>query len=202
MTTLTEAEVEAVLLDHLERLGYSCLNDAVSGPDGSAPERDAYSDTILARRLRAAIAQLNPQIPEDAREDALRKLLAVERPSLIEENRRLHRAMVEGVPVEYRAEDGSIRGDAVRLVDPEDRLNDWLAIAQFTVIENGHNRRPDYRSSRASRIVVDPDPRLDAGCRESRPQHEHDGPLRRTDLSPICSGRWRQYQRREQRFIG
>jgi type I restriction enzyme R subunit len=66
-----------------------------------------------------------------------------ERPSLIEENRRLHRAMVEGVPVEYRADDGTIRGDAVRLIDPDDQRNDWLAITQFTVIENGHNRRPD-----------------------------------------------------------
>ena len=140
---LSEAEVEAVLLDQLGALGYACLNDAVSGPDGPAPEREAYSDTILAGRLRAAIARLNPQIPEDAREDALRRVMASDRPSLIEENRRLHRAMVEGVPAEYRAEDGSIRGDAVRLVDPEDRLNDWLAIAQFTVIENGHNRRPD-----------------------------------------------------------
>jgi type I restriction enzyme R subunit len=141
--TLTEAEVEAVLLDHLRALGYTCINDAISGPDGAAPEREAYSDTFLPGRLRAAIARLNPQIPEDAREDALRKLLAVERPSLIEENRRLHRAMVQGVPVEYRAEDGTIRGDAVRLIDPEDQLNDWLAIAQFTVIENGYNRRPD-----------------------------------------------------------
>jgi type I restriction enzyme, R subunit len=143
MATLTEAEVEAVLLDQLATLGYACLNDAVSSPDGRSPERDAYSDTILSGRLRAAIERLNPQIPEDAREDALRRMLSSDRPSLIEENRRLHRAMVEGVPVEYRAEDGSIRGDAVRLVDPEDRLNDWLAIAQFTVIENGNNRRPD-----------------------------------------------------------
>jgi type I restriction enzyme, R subunit len=143
MPTLTETEVEAVLLDHLGRLGYGCLNDAVSGPDGRSPERDAYSDTVLPRRLRDAITRLNPQIPEDAREDALRRIIASDRPSLIEENRRLHRAMVEGVPVEYRVEDGSIRGDAARLVDPEDRLNDWLAIAQFTVIENGNNRRPD-----------------------------------------------------------
>ncbi len=110
---------------------------------GGTPEREAYSDTILTARLRAAVTRLNPQIPEDAREDALRKLPGIERPSLIEENRRLHRAMVEGVPVEYRAEDGTIRGDAVRLIDPADRQNDWLAIAQFTVIENGNNRRPD-----------------------------------------------------------
>lgn len=143
MPTLTEAEVEAILLDQLQGLGYACLNDTVSGPDGRSPEREAYSDTILARRLRAAIARLNPHIPEDAREDALRRVLASERPSLIEENRRLHRAMVEGVPVEFRAADGTIRGDAVRLVDQDDRQNDWLAIAQFTVIENGNNRRPD-----------------------------------------------------------
>jgi type I restriction enzyme R subunit len=143
VSTLSEAQVEAILLDQLAVRGYACLNDAVSGPDGSNPEREAYSDTALAGRLRAAMARLNPHIPEDAREDALRKLLAVERPSLIEENRRLHRAMVEGVPVEYRAEDGTIRGDAVRLIDPEDKQNDWLAIAQFTVIENGNNRRPD-----------------------------------------------------------
>ncbi|MBA4491534.1 type I restriction endonuclease subunit R [Paracoccus sp. S1E-3] len=143
MATLTEAEVEAVLLDQLGELGYALLNDAVSGPDGSAPERAAYSDTILAARLRDAMARLNPHIPEDAREDALRRMVASDRPSLIEENRRLHRFMVEGVPVEYRTDDGTIRGDAVRLVDPEDGLNDWLAIAQFTVIENGNNRRPD-----------------------------------------------------------
>ena len=143
MPTLSEAEVESVLLDHLGRLGYARLDEAISGPDGAAPERAAYSDTILAARLRAAVARLNPHIPEDAREDALRQVLASASPSLIEENRRLHRAMVEGVPVDYRAEDGTIRGDAVLLVDHQDMQNDWLAIPQFTVIENGHNRRPD-----------------------------------------------------------
>ncbi len=83
------------------------MDDTVSGPDGKVPERDAYSDTILARRLREAMARLNPQTPEDAREDAMRWLVAPGRPSLIEENRRLHRALVEGVPVEFRAEDGT-----------------------------------------------------------------------------------------------
>lgn len=63
MTTLTEAEVEAVLLDQLGALGHSCLNDAISGPDGSSPEREAYSDTFLASRLRDAISRLNPHIP-------------------------------------------------------------------------------------------------------------------------------------------
>lgn len=50
MTTLSEAEIEGVLLDQLLQLGYSCVNDVVSGPDGDTPEREAYSDTILAGR--------------------------------------------------------------------------------------------------------------------------------------------------------
>ena len=124
-------------------MGYTCINDGISGPDGRAPERAAYSDTVLLPRLRSAVARLNPSIPKDVREDAIRKLLAAERPSLIEENRRLHRAMVEGFAVEYRTADGSIRGNTVWLIDPDDAMNDWLAIAQFTVIEQGHKRRPD-----------------------------------------------------------
>jgi type I restriction enzyme R subunit len=143
VATLSEAEVEAVLLDQLASLGYACLNDAVSGPDGIKPEREAYSDVVLLARLRAAVDRLNPDIPPEAREDAIKKIVASERPTLIEENRRLHRLLVEGVGVEFRAADGSIRGDTVRLVDAGDRQNDWLAIAQFTVIEVGYNRRPD-----------------------------------------------------------
>lgn len=54
MPTLTKAHVEAILLDHLRALGYACLNDLVSGPDGPSPERDAYADTVLLGRLRAA----------------------------------------------------------------------------------------------------------------------------------------------------
>jgi len=144
MAFISEADVEAMLLDQLEGLGYTRLADTVAGPDGSAPEREAYSDVVLMGRLEAAVDRLNPHIPPEARHDALKKVIAAEKPSLIEENRRLHRAMVEGIDVEFYAEDGTIRGDKVRLIDFGDiDANDWLALDQFTVIENGNNRRPD-----------------------------------------------------------
>ena len=99
---------------------------------------------MLAKRLTAAIEKLNPAIPAEARGDALRKVLATEKPSLVEENRRLHKLMVEGVDVEFYSEDGTIRGDKVRLIDFENlAANDWLATGQFTVIEGSINRRPD-----------------------------------------------------------
>jgi type I restriction enzyme, R subunit len=99
---------------------------------------------LLLARLRAATDRLNPRIPAEARADALRKVVAVERPGLIEENRPLHRALVEGIDVEFRVEDGTTRGDKVWLMDFDDpSANDWLAVSQFTVVENRVKRRAD-----------------------------------------------------------
>ncbi|MGE0004835.1 MAG: type I restriction endonuclease subunit R [Parvibaculaceae bacterium] len=144
MAWLSEADVEQLVLDRFSALGYAVLGDAEIGPDGKAPEREAYSDVLLQRRLIAAIEKLNPSIPTEAHGDALRKILATEHASLTQENRRLHRLMVEGVDVEFFSEDGTIRGDKVRLIDFDDfAANDWIATGQFTVIEGGVERRPD-----------------------------------------------------------
>jgi type I restriction enzyme R subunit len=146
MAFISEADVEMLVLSQLLACGYSIASDSEIGPDGKAPEREAYSDVILTKRLAAAIQRLNPRIPPEARADALRKVISTERPSLVEENRRLHKLMVEGVDVEFYGEDGTIRGDKVRLIDldPENMAsNDWMATGQFTVIEGTINRRPD-----------------------------------------------------------
>ena len=52
--------------------------------------------------------------------------------------------LVEGITVEYVDTSGAVRGTQVRVLDfdaPE--TNDWLAVNQFTVVENKHERRPD-----------------------------------------------------------
>lgn len=60
-----------------------------------------------------------------------------------------HKAIIEGVPIEFYGPDGVLRGDKVRLIDLDDaEANDWLAVNQFSVIEAGQaketaNRRPD-----------------------------------------------------------
>jgi type I restriction enzyme R subunit len=52
--------------------------------------------------------------------------------------------LVDGVTVEYRRPDGSIAGAQARVVDFDNAdNNDWLAVNQFTVVENRHTRRPD-----------------------------------------------------------
>src|SRR5690554_897978 len=144
MAFLDEQAVEGLLLETFVALGYERQSDRVIGPDGECAERTSHSDGILMERLKAAVARLNPDLPESLRGEAIRKLTLVERPSLLEENRRLHRALVEGVKVEYRDAEGRTHYPAVRLLDfdnPDN--NDWLVVDQFTVIEDAHHRRPD-----------------------------------------------------------
>ena len=144
MSALNESNVEAAALTWFGELGYAVVHGPHLAPGEIATERDSFSDAILVRRLRDAVARLNPAIPSEAREEALRKVLRLETPSLIGNNRRFHQMLRDGVEVEYRREDGSIAGDRVRLSDFDNPdANDWLAVNQFTVIEGQNNRRPD-----------------------------------------------------------
>ena len=144
MAGLSESHVEEATLEWLAGLGYVVLHGPDISPDGPAPERVSYDQVSLNVRLREALGRLNPHLPADTLEEVLRKVQQAETPSLIEENRCLHRYLLEGVPVEVAREDGSIGGDVARLIDFDDvDMNDWLAVNQFTVIEHEHNRRPD-----------------------------------------------------------
>jgi type I restriction enzyme, R subunit len=139
-----ESHVEEAALAWLSELGYDTANGLGIGPDGDKPERANYGDVLLVERLRATIAKLNPTLTAETRTEVLAKLTQTLAPSLVEENRRLHRYMVEGVPVEVRRADGTVSGEQARLIDFDDpNANDWLAVNQYTVIENRTNRRPD-----------------------------------------------------------
>ena len=140
----TEDHVEQACLGWLEALGYGVLHGPDISPDGDVPERAAYDVTILIERFKTAFHRINPHLSSDACDYALRKLQQTDFPSLVEENRRLHQLMVDGVDVDITRADGSIGTDKAKLIDFENPANnDWVAVNQFTVIEGGKNRRPD-----------------------------------------------------------
>ena len=144
MSFLPEAAVEQALLEQLRGLGYQTEREEDIGPDGHRPERESHDEVVLRRRFEDAVARLNPGVPPEARQDAIGRVTQSELPALLEENRRLHRLMTEGVDVEYYADDGTLAAGKVVLVDfehPEN--NDWLAVRQFTVINGRNTRRPD-----------------------------------------------------------
>ncbi|CAK7019021.1 MAG: hypothetical protein KER_00746 [Kerstersia gyiorum] len=144
MAFLSEAAVEQALLDQLRALDYSIEREEDIGPDGHRPERESHDEVVLKKRFEDAVARLNPGLPLEARQDAVRRVMQSELPSLLEENRRLHKLLTEGVDVEYYADDGTLTAGKVALIDfqhPEQ--NDWLAVSQFVVINGQNNRRPD-----------------------------------------------------------
>ena len=114
------------------------------GPDGSVAERSDYGQVVLEGRLRDALAQLNPGLRPEALEDAWSRLSRPEGSTLEARNRSFHRMLVDGVTVEHRTEDGSIRGVQVSILDFDNPANNgFLAVNQFTVTENRSTRRPD-----------------------------------------------------------
>ena len=144
MTRFTESTVEQAALGWLENLGWNTAHGPDIAPDTLGSERDDYSEVVLQWCLRDALASLNPYLPLGALEDAFRKLTRPEGPTLETRNRTFHLMLIEGVTVEYRTEDGAVRGAQVRVINFDDPANnDWLAVNQFTVVENKHERRPD-----------------------------------------------------------
>lgn len=142
MAVLSEDQIEQYLVEEFEQLGYTYLNGADISPDGASPERE-YDEVVLKERLREAIYRINPQIPAEAKEEALKKVLRTENTDLIQNNHTFHKYLTEGVPVEYR-KDGRIAGDSVHLVDyGTPGNNEFLVVNQFTIIEKNISKRPD-----------------------------------------------------------
>lgn len=142
MTVFDESVVEEAALDYLRELGYSTQFGPNLAPGGVAQERAAWDEVYLLDRLRAAGQRLNPAHP-DLVDEAIKRLQRAESQAAVAENYRVHRLLVDGVPVEYRGDDGQVRTANIRLIDfDEPAGNDWLAVNQFTVVQE-KNRRPD-----------------------------------------------------------
>lgn len=142
--SITESIVEDAALTWFGEHGYVIGHGPQMAPGEPSAERESFADVVLAERLREALRRLNPALSEDAREDALRKVLLVTTPSPVQTNRAFHTLLRNGVDVEYARPDGSTKHDKAWLIDFNDvHANDWLAVNQFTVIEGQHNRRPD-----------------------------------------------------------
>src|SRR6266542_6960404 len=140
---IDETVAEAALMEWFGELGYETRVGGDIAPATPRAERAGYRDVVLEGRLRAAIARLNPDAPSSAGDEALRKVLRTQSPSLLVNNRSFHRMLVNPPEIEVTRERGGIRGVPVRLVDFEEPANnDWLAVNQVTVQGRSY-RRPD-----------------------------------------------------------
>jgi type I restriction enzyme R subunit len=109
--SLNEAIVEEAALSWFDELGYAVGTGPDIAPCEPASERTSFADVILVGRLQDAIQRLNPLIPQEAQEEALRKVVRLDTASFIGNNRTFHTMLRDGVEVEYSRADGSIAGD-------------------------------------------------------------------------------------------
>ncbi|MFC1478743.1 type I restriction endonuclease subunit R [Candidatus Margulisiibacteriota bacterium] len=137
-TKITESAIEEFAISLLEKQGYKYIL-----PEVWDVERIDRGNVLLHGRLLNAAMRINPGIPLDIIEDAIKQIQRLNSPELIANNETFHRMLTEGIKVTYQ-KDGHSRGDLVWLIDfknPEN--NDFIVANQFTVIENNINKRPD-----------------------------------------------------------
>ena len=143
MALVTEDQVELTTIEWFKELGYQYKRGYDIAPDGDEPERTDYRSVVLKDRLQAALARINPEIPQSAIHMALSQLLNPNIPSLMSCNRQVHQWLTKGVKVIYHEGDQEI-GKQLKVIDfdnPDN--NDWLVVNQFTTHGQKHNRRPD-----------------------------------------------------------
>lgn len=143
MNKITEHSIEDFAIKLLERLGYEYVYAPSIAHDGENPERSPYEEILLNNRLKEVVRRINPTVPIAAQEEAIKELQRINSPELLTNNESFHRLITEGIKVSYQ-KDGQQRGDLVWLIDfntPEN--NEFVVANQFTVVEDGVNKRPD-----------------------------------------------------------
>jgi len=143
MKPITEDNIETFAIEVLQSIGWEYVHGLAIAPGAEQAERESFEQIILINRLRKAVGILNPDIPHDAQEQAIQKVLRIYSPELLHNNETFHQLLVEKVKIPYQ-ENGFERSYEVALVDFENPMNNaFLCINQYTIVEKNQNKRPD-----------------------------------------------------------
>jgi type I restriction enzyme R subunit len=143
---INESSIETFAIELLQSLGWSYAFGPDIAPDAeNTIKRKSFEEVLLHNILETQLKHINPQIPDDAIQDAIKTLSNIpnQYPNLMANNEAFHRMLTEGIRITYR-KNGEEKGDIVKVVDFKNiENNDFHVINQFTVIENHINKRPD-----------------------------------------------------------
>ena len=149
--------VQQTFADYLrDELGWESVyafNQETFGAHGTLG-RTNEREVVLARDLRAALARLNADLPEAAREQAIEKLTRIDwARSLLQHNCEFYGYIRDGVPVEWRDASGATHRERARVIDFQDEIgldgkpnNRFLAVRELKIqgVRVPHyNRRAD-----------------------------------------------------------
>ena len=143
MTKLTESQIENFAIGLFQKLGYEYIYAPDIAPDSENPLRNSFEEVIIREHLQKAVGRINPTLPLAVLEEAVKIVGRIASPETLSNNEVFHRLLTEGVSVSIY-KDGAERGEKVWLIDFDNiENNDFVVANQYTIIENGHNKRPD-----------------------------------------------------------
>ena len=140
--SLNEAIVEEAALSWFDELGYAIGTGPDIAPGEPASERTSFADVILVGRLQDAIQRLNPLIPQEAQEEALRKVVRLDTASFIGNNRAIatHEVIEELIRLAKEMEAAQKRGEELGLTDDEIAFYDALATNESALTAMGDDK--------------------------------------------------------------
>ena len=140
---ITEDKIETFAIEVLQSMGWEYVHGLAIAPGAEQAERENFEQIVLVDRLRKSVAVINPNIPNDAQEQAIQKVLRIYSPELLHNNETFHQLLVEKVKIPYQ-QDGFERSYEVALIDFENPWNnEFLCLNQYTIVEKNQNKRPD-----------------------------------------------------------
>ena len=144
MSNFIENDLEQAVLEWFQDLGYQIQYGPDISPGGSFSERESFGDVVLYDRLHSALKRINKQYSNDTISELVKKITRQPSLSIVQNNVAFQKLLTDGIDVEVKQKDGSIKTEKAYIFDAKDiENNEFLAINQYTVIENGKERRPD-----------------------------------------------------------
>lgn len=144
VSNFIENDLEQAVLEWFQDLGYQTQYGPDISSGGSFSERESFGDVVLYDRLHSALKRINKQYSHDTISELVKKITRQQSLSIVQNNVAFQKLLTDGIDVEVKQKDGSIKTEKAYIFDAKDiENNEFLAINQYTVIENGKERRPD-----------------------------------------------------------
>jgi type I restriction enzyme R subunit len=145
---VNEEQLENLCLDWFREGGWDVLHGPDIAPDSTNPLRSDYAQVVLDSHLKSAFEKINKHIPAAQFDNCFEQFKAIllkpESLDLITNNRAFHRLLLQGVPIEYKNDNGEPVADHAFIIDFENLDNNTFAVVnQFTITGTKQPRRPD-----------------------------------------------------------
>jgi len=142
--TLAQQTLADYLKDELGWDSVYAYNQETFGPEGTLG-RASDRDVVLTRHLGEALVRLNPGLPDEAYQNALRKITDTAGfQSLIQRNGEKYHLIRDGVQVSFRNEKGEQKRERLRVFDFDSQENNhFLCVREMWVRGPVYRRRPD-----------------------------------------------------------